>query len=144
MQKQFVTALFAMIPIIMVAQTNIVDSTIHAKKFHYSQDLDESITIVKTDIHKYPESAIRDSVEGQIYVDAIVDTAGVVKEISIHQGVREDLNNSALEAVRKYKFKPATIKGKPTEFNVTNCVRFRLRPPMSSIKYNAPVDSLNH
>ncbi|HXF90365.1 MAG TPA: TonB family protein, partial [Candidatus Nitrosotenuis sp.] len=105
---KFIVALTIIFSFTVEAQT---DSISHVKKFHFTQELDEPITIEKTEFAKYPESAIKDSVEGQIYVDAIVDTLGNVKEVAIHTGIREDLNNSALEAVRKYKFKPATIKG---------------------------------
>jgi TonB family protein len=142
MQKIFICALFVMLPIVIEAQTNKMDSTLHAQKFHFNQELDEPITIVKNEFAKYPQSAIKDSIEGQLYIDSIVDTAGNVKDVAIHTGVRDDLNNSALEAVRKYKFKPETVNGKPVEFSVTNCVRFRLRPRLSPIKFKSPIDTL--
>jgi TonB family protein len=88
------------------------------------QELDEQPTPIKTASPKYPESAMRDTLEGTIYLRVTIGQEGTIADIKIEKGVREDLNNAAIEAMKQWK--PPTQKGKPVKTSVVVPFRFRL------------------
>lgn len=77
---------------------------------------------------KYPKSAIKDDIQGKVYVKFIVDKNGFVKDAHIAKGVREDLDKAALDVVNKMlQWKPGTQKGKTVEVKFTLPIAFRLQ-----------------
>jgi TonB family protein len=62
---------------------------------------------------KYPTSALKDGIEGKVFVKVLVGEQGNVQKAVVVKGSREDFNNAAIEASKGWKFKPAMIKGKP-------------------------------
>ena len=44
----------------------------------------------------YPETAINDSLDGEVIISFIVDTLGNATNLKVKQGIREDLDNEAL------------------------------------------------
>ncbi|HLP17186.1 MAG TPA: energy transducer TonB [Bacteroidota bacterium] len=75
----------------------------------------------------YPESARRDSVQGTVYVEAVVDQSGRVQDAKIKTGVRRDLDDAALACMRQWTFRPAQEKGKPVRCTVVFPFQFRLK-----------------
>jgi TonB family protein len=75
----------------------------------------------------YPESARKDSLQGTVWVEAIVDPSGHVQDAKIKSGVRSDLDDAALTCVRQWYFKPAMQKGKPVSCTIEIPFHFRLR-----------------
>jgi TonB family protein len=61
----------------------------------------------------YPASAIRDGVGGTVFVEVLIDEEGFLRKVSISKGVRGDLDSSAIEAVRRWKYQPAVREHKP-------------------------------
>jgi TonB family protein len=64
---------------------------------------------------QYPPIALRQRVDGIVEVNALVDEMGDVAETKLKApaGGRTGLNEAALDAVKKYKFRPATKDGVP-------------------------------
>lgn len=56
----------------------------------------------------YPESAIKDSIEGRVILKCIIDTNGNTSNISTMRGIRSDLDS---ECIRVIKDLPAFIPG---------------------------------
>jgi bla regulator protein blaR1 len=75
----------------------------------------------------YPEAARKNKVEGVTVVDCVIDQQGRVTEprIATTSG-SQDLDQSALDAVAKWTFHPATLKGKPVAVSYTLTIRFTL------------------
>jgi TonB family protein len=73
---------------------------------------------------KYPESANRDGIRGAVDVQLTVQVDGIPKDIKIAKGSRPDLNESALNAVRQWRFQPALKDGEPVEKTVVLEVSF--------------------
>jgi TonB family protein len=75
----------------------------------------------------YTESARADRISGIIILEALVDKNGMVKEAIVLKDLPYGLGESALEAVRQWRFAPATRNGEPVDvlFNLT--VNFKLR-----------------
>jgi TonB family protein len=76
----------------------------------------------------YPEAARKAGIEGEVILDVTVNANGSVGAVSVREGIPEcpALDESAQEAVREWKFEPATKDGKPIEMTVGVPLRFRL------------------
>jgi TonB family protein len=73
----------------------------------------------------YPEAAGRESVQGIVWVLALVDTDGVVRSAQVDRGIRE-LNDAAVAWVSKARFAPCVRDGRLYRFWVAVAVRFTL------------------
>jgi len=75
----------------------------------------------------YTELARKARVEGVVIIEAIIDAQGDGINARVLRGMPMGLDRTALEAVEKWKFKPATLKGKPVKVYYTLTVRFKLQ-----------------
>jgi len=77
---------------------------------------------------EYPYSAVKDSVEGTVFVQFIVDTVGITKSHHVIKSIRDDLDKEALRISRHIVFKkPAIQKGKPVEIKYIIPIEFRIK-----------------
>lgn len=61
---------------------------------------------------EYPQSAIKDGIEGNVIVNFTVASDGKVTDVKVVKGVREDLDNAAIEVIKKSpKWNPAKPGG---------------------------------
>lgn len=79
--------------------------------------------VVKPD---YTRAALRAGVEGQVVVLLTIDEAGRVVDAKLVSGLGYGLDEVALEAVRKWRYRPATLDGKPIRTTQREKVRFVL------------------
>ncbi|UCF64899.1 MAG: energy transducer TonB [bacterium] len=82
-------------------------------------------TILKQVQPSYPEAARKAGIEGLVVVEVLVDTAGNVEKAQIVRSVPE-LDQAAIEAVRKFRFNPATLDDKPVSSWITIPIHFKL------------------
>jgi TonB family protein len=75
----------------------------------------------------YTEEARRDNVQGVVILRVIVDVRGNVESARVVQGLPDGLNEEAIIAAKKMKFKPAMKDGKPVRYPVRIEVVFNLR-----------------
>lgn len=71
------------------------------------------------------DKAIRDHISGLVKLRAVVGTDGHVRDVEIVRGVGWGLNESAVEAVRTWEFKPGTKDGAPVEATAPIEIDFR-------------------
>jgi protein TonB len=75
----------------------------------------------------YPDEARRNKEEGLVVLRTQVDTQGLVSSVTVEQSSGfADLNQSALDTVKNWRFKPAQIAGIPIATSVDIPIRFRL------------------
>ena len=74
----------------------------------------------------YPPSAVRDSLEGRVLVDAAISATGEVEECRVLRGVRADLDSAAVKGVRGARFTPAQAQGKAVAAYVAIPIAFKL------------------
>lgn len=74
----------------------------------------------------YPEIARRSRTEGIVVVEAIIDRDGNVTDARVLKGLPFGLDQAALDAVKKWKFKPGTLNGRPVPVIFTLTVRFQV------------------
>lgn len=72
----------------------------------------------------YPEPAAKTTRPGKIVVKALVDVDGSVVEPFVLEGLHPDLDAAALEAIRRARFRPARVQGKPTATMVSVACTF--------------------
>ena len=77
---------------------------------------------------KYVASAISDRVQGKIQLFCVIGKDGQVSSIEIVKGLDDRLNASAMEALGKWQFTPASREGEPVAVDVLVEIPFRLEP----------------
>ncbi len=75
----------------------------------------------------YPEEARKAGTQGKVVVEAVIGADGTVADAKVEQSPDETLSAAALDAVRKWTYKPATLKGKPVAVKMKITVAFRLQ-----------------
>jgi TonB family protein len=73
---------------------------------------DEAPKMLSTIKIDYPKEAKKNGIDGIVTVSVLISKTGLVEEAEIVDGIPE-LNESALKAIKKVKFKPGKHKGKP-------------------------------
>lgn len=75
----------------------------------------------------YPDSARREGKEGRVLLRVLVDEEGRTKAIEINNSSGYDLlDQAATEAIKKWRFVPARVGGKPIETWVKVPIEFQL------------------
>lgn len=78
---------------------------------------------------RYPEVAIKNNVQGRVFVRFVINEDGSVSDAEIVRGVSQELDAEALRVVGELpKFKPGTVKGKPIACRFTLPINFKLAP----------------
>ncbi|NLJ06297.1 MAG: energy transducer TonB [Sphingobacteriales bacterium] len=76
---------------------------------------------------KYPQSAIKDKIQGLVIVSFIVETDGSVSSVNVLKGVSEELDNEAVRVVKAMpKWTPGYQKGKAVRVMLNLPIRFQL------------------
>jgi periplasmic protein TonB len=75
---------------------------------------------------EFSEEARKAKFSGNVQVYLIVDEQGNPSHVKVVRGVGMGLDEKAVEAVRQYKFKPATQNGKPVKVDLYIEVNFQI------------------
>jgi len=75
---------------------------------------------------EYTDEARHAELTGKVVLTLVVETDGTPSQIAVSKPLGMGLAGKAVEAVRQWKFKPATIAGKPVRARVNVEVYFRL------------------
>jgi protein TonB len=65
-------------------------------------------------------------VAGDVRVDALIDSTGRVTTMKVVAGPSL-LQQAAMDALRQWKYQPATLDGKPVAMHLTVTIQFRLQ-----------------
>ena len=84
--------------------------------------------IIKT-VPIYPEEARKNGIQGEVQVQILVGTDGLVKEATVisNKTGSKELEKAALDAVYKWKFNPGKLEGKPVQVHVIIPIKFKLK-----------------
>lgn len=76
---------------------------------------------------KYPESAVRNGIQGRVMVEFIIGKDGNVSDVRVVKGVSEELDAEAVKVVSASpKWKPAKVNGSKVRSSMTIPIEFRL------------------
>lgn len=89
-------------------------------------ELPYAATVIKRVGPTYPQSALRDRLEGTVRLKVIIGADGSATSPEVVKSVREDLDNAAKEAVTLWKFAPLIEGGKPISGPAIVSMEFRL------------------
>lgn len=77
---------------------------------------------------KYPNEAIRNEVEGRVFVEFVVDAKGMVTRVKIARGVHPSLDSEALRVVESMPaWKPGMQNGRRVNVSFTVPILFQLQ-----------------
>ncbi|HEX8712915.1 MAG TPA: M56 family metallopeptidase [Terracidiphilus sp.] len=76
---------------------------------------------------KYPESArkSKEPINAVVLLRMVVDAEGVPQDVRVVHSYRPDFDAEAVKAAKKYRFKPAMLKGKPVAVSIKIEVNFK-------------------
>lgn len=77
---------------------------------------------------KYIAAAAADRIEGKVQLACVISKDGRVSNVEVIRGLDDRLNQSAMEALAKWEFTPATRHGEPLAVDVLVEIPFRLAP----------------
>ncbi|WP_066098707.1 energy transducer TonB [Xanthomonas massiliensis] len=92
-------------------------------------DVSASVDISSKNMNppKYPPSAFRAGIQGEVILIIDVDASGNVTNVSVEKSSRNrDLDRAAMEAARRWKFNAAMVDGKKSAGRVRVPVNFAL------------------
>jgi protein TonB len=81
--------------------------------------------IVTRTTPRYPPQARADHIQGDVILHAIIDKEGYISELQVLAG-DDLLAQSALQAVRQWRYKPMLFDGEPAEVDTTITITFSL------------------
>jgi TonB family protein len=73
----------------------------------------------------YPESAKRAGIQGKVILEGVIGKDGIIRHLRVVEG-HPALISGALDAVKKWKYKPYLENGEPVEVKTTVTVNFTL------------------
>ena len=78
-------------------------------------------------VPRYPAAARREGVAGAVVIRGIVRRDGRIDDVEIIKDLPYGLGDAARDAVRRWRFRPATFRGEPIDVYYTVTVNFRLQ-----------------
>ncbi|MEM7480750.1 MAG: TonB family protein [Acidobacteriota bacterium] len=75
----------------------------------------------------YPEIARRVRYQGVVVLRTTLDRTGRVRDVTVLKDLPFGLDAAAAEAVSRWRYEPATLRGKPVEVEMEVTVRFSLQ-----------------
>ena len=76
---------------------------------------------------QYTEIARKARITGVVIVEAIIDKSGSVTNVKVLKGLPMGLDQAAVDAIKKWRFEPATLNGKPVAVIYNLTVNFQLQ-----------------
>jgi len=111
--------LLVLASLILLPMRLVADDTVYTK-------VDVNPVPVKTPPPVYPPRLKVEGASGVVAVTIVIDETGTVTSCKVAKSTRDEFNDAAVEAVQKWKFKPAQKDGAPVKIKVTVPIRFSI------------------
>ncbi len=86
------------------------------------EEMPQVLEVVKPD---YPQEAKEKKLEGQVVMNLLIDESGKVRSVTVIEG-DEIFFETAKVAMKKFKFRPGRINGKPVVVQIRYVLKFQL------------------
>jgi TonB family protein len=90
---------------------------------HVNQD-NLTTTYKKTPVYPQEAKAAKSILNGQVVLAVTIGTDGVPEHISVTRSLRSDYDQSALDAVREWRWQPYRLNGQPVEVDTTVTITY--------------------
>lgn len=80
--------------------------------YHVDSEIARPVLLVRVD-PEYPRLALMRRIEGSVVVSVVIDETGSVRDWKVLRSVSESIDEAALDAVSKWRYRPATRNGVP-------------------------------
>ncbi len=87
------------------------------------------LRVIRTVEAEYTRAALDAKVEGVVILSAVVGVNGMASDIQLVRGLGKGLDEKAIEALRQWRFSPATKYNEPVSEKALFEVDFRLSNP---------------
>jgi len=77
---------------------------------------------------KYPPTLIKEHVEGEVVLYAVIRSDGSIDSIQLVRGIDDQLDANAMQALSQWKFRPATKQGAPVDLEAIVHIPFHAPP----------------
>ena len=94
------------------------------QRLNVSQGVSQGLLIKKVD-PVYPANALRLRIEGAVELMATISKAGDITQVQVLSGDQQ-LTGAALDAVKRWKYKPYLLNGEPVEIQTQVTIRFKI------------------
>ena len=74
----------------------------------------------------YTAEARKLGLEGEVLVEVVFPASGPVRIVRVSKGLGHGLDEAAISAAQRIRFKPATQSGQPVDFPATVHIEFQL------------------
>jgi TonB family protein len=103
------------------------DGTAGAERLRVSGNV-QALQLISHVEPVYPPLAKQAQIQGTVVFSALIDKDGKVRDLKVVRG-HPLLVQAALDAVKKWVYKPTTINGEPVEVRTDISINFTLPPP---------------
>jgi TonB family protein len=103
-----------------------LDESKTSEPMRITSDIVQPVLIHKVE-PEYPEFAKKVRVKGILILEAIITQKGNVESVKVLRGVHPLLDQAAVTAVKQWRYKPASLNGKPVKVYSTITVNFILK-----------------
>lgn len=76
---------------------------------------------------RYPRQAVRDGIEGRVFIQFVVDHEGNVRNPQVLRDIGGGCGDAALAAIKQVKFEPGMQNGEPVSVQYSMPVTFRIQ-----------------
>ena len=76
---------------------------------------------------KYPQAAVTRRIEGRVFIKFIVDENGKVKNPEVVKDIGSGCGDAAIDGIKKVKFTPGKLAGKPVQVYYTLPINFQIQ-----------------
>lgn len=94
---------------------------------HVNSDIAENNLIRKVQ-PLYPATAKQNRIQGKVLLQATISKEGVPEDIQVVSSPSDDLTQSALDAVRQWRYRPTLLNGQPVAITTDITVNYTLMP----------------
>ncbi len=109
-----------------VDQTKLLDSDASNLPTPTEEYLVSDMPVPLSEIRPdYPKEAKEKRIEGAVAMDVLIDASGKVRQVSVIEGP-EIFRKNALEAMKKFLFRPAKVSGKAVAVRIRYSIKFKL------------------
>jgi TonB family protein len=74
----------------------------------------------------FSAEALQQKISGDVFISLVVDEHGLPTRLTVLRGLGHGLDEKALEAVSKYRFRPGVYDGQPISVPLTVAVNFQI------------------